>query len=133
MANTDLSTLAGFVKPSEPWKRATTRVREDNPFEDLLRQSWNTRWTDADGQEHAHGAPLELTVGNEDARNDVVRAIRRASKYTGLGAAITPNAEHENEDGSYTVKFRAKIPRGYRVSDLESDEFEGNEDESEDE
>lgn len=57
-----------------------------NPFEGIVRQSYETAWTDEDGTQHEHGEP-RLTApvrADSDEEKAIVRALVRAGRHVGV-------------------------------------------------
>jgi len=94
----DLNDLAAKAQTSSDWKRAPSRSREPNPFEDLLRQSFED------------GTPRQIEASSQEQADEIKRALRRAARYTKVGLSIK---EEPTRFGHILVKFKGKNARRY--------------------
>lgn len=70
-----------------------------NPFEKIVKASYDTPWTDEDGTEHEHGEP-RLTVPlakDSEEEKAVLRALTRAGRH--LGVSINKEFSDRDAEG----------------------------------
>jgi hypothetical protein len=82
----DLSQFATVSVVKRAVSRPAGARKLDNPFESIVRQSYETAWTDEDGTEHEHGEP-RLTApvrADSDEEKAIVRALTRAGRHVGV-------------------------------------------------
>lgn len=67
-----------------------------NPFEKIVRESYETAWTDEDGTEHEHGEPRLTAPLAKDSEEEkaVLRALTRAGRHVG----VSVNKEFTDRD-----------------------------------
>jgi hypothetical protein len=134
----DLSFIAAGVEEDELWTRKGRRSTEPNPFEDLLRQSWDERREVGTGQnKKVRGTTYGVNVQSYDSYKQVKNALARAIRdleEDGLRVGVTiaafgpPNEDdmrtlldsdalkteegwNKNSGGDVRVKFAAKPKR----------------------
>jgi hypothetical protein len=73
----DLAALAENVKDGPDFKKASSRTKAPNPFEAILRDSYQNG-----------SAPKSLEVSNDADAKAVERAVRRAGDATRIGVRI---------------------------------------------
>lgn len=82
--------LSGFASAVAKVKRAPARPvgarKLDNPFEKIVRESFETAWKDDDGNEHEHGEPriTGAVRAESDEEAAIVRALTRAGRHVGV-------------------------------------------------
>jgi hypothetical protein len=82
----DLSQFATVSVVKRAVSRPAGARKLDNPFESIVRASYETRWTDEDGTEHEHGEPriTQPITKDSDEEKAILRALTRAGRHVGV-------------------------------------------------
>jgi hypothetical protein len=82
-------------------RRAVQRTggprKMENPFESIVRASYETAWTDEDGTKHEHGEPRITVPVKADSEEEkaILRALTRAGRHVG----VSVEKEFTDQDG----------------------------------
>lgn len=82
----DLSQFATVSVVRRAVSRPAGARKLENPFEAIVRQSYETAWTDEDGTQHEHGEP-RLTApvrADSDEEKAILRALTRAGRHVNV-------------------------------------------------
>jgi len=93
----DLAALADKTQDGPDFKKAASRQKAPNPFEAILRQSFES------------GAAKSVTVANDDEAKAVERAVRRAGATLDIGVRI--GARTRGDFGRPVVHFKGVAKR----------------------
>lgn len=82
----DLSQYAAVSVVRRSIARPSGAKKLPNPFEDIVRQSYETAWEEEDGTKHEHGEPRMTAPlrADSDEEKAVIRALTRAGRHVGV-------------------------------------------------